>query len=305
MQFKNLVTAALVGAAAAQGNVSLCDKYTMALTGVNNATTQYTVLTLLVNTVVIGNYSPLGVMNAVPGILTPGMAGGKNVSLLQYFDGSLLSSNRGGKAVSVNFLDDGGAVPLMANKPANGTSSNQYKLLTHLYQYFGTLLGCSTIGSMGFPAYEGVIAMYTVHKFMALSPEEITYFIMNVGAAATSFGVTTDDATTVGTTLNSLFNYACIPASAIVTTDPVLNSMCDGEGCPLAPMANCSAYDTTNTTDGVESEPATATVTGQGSTSTASTTAGTGSSTASPGAAVANTVSYAGLLAIVFAAFAI
>jgi hypothetical protein len=27
--------------------------------------------------------------------------------------------------VSVNFLDDGGAAPLMKNMPANGTSSNQ------------------------------------------------------------------------------------------------------------------------------------------------------------------------------------
>ena len=51
---------------------------------------------------------------------------GVNVNLLPYFDGTLESSNRGGPAgVSVNFLDDGGAAPLMKNLPANGTKSNQ------------------------------------------------------------------------------------------------------------------------------------------------------------------------------------
>lgn len=48
---------ALVGAAVAQ-NMSVCDKYTTALLKENNATNQYTLLTLLVNTVVIGSYLP-------------------------------------------------------------------------------------------------------------------------------------------------------------------------------------------------------------------------------------------------------
>jgi len=34
--------------------------------------------------------------------------------------------------------------------------SNQYMLFTHLYQYFGALLGCSGYGTAGFPAYMGV-----------------------------------------------------------------------------------------------------------------------------------------------------
>lgn len=313
MQFKKVLIAAIAGAATAQ-NVSLCDKYTMALTGGNNATLQYTVLTLLVNTVVIGNFSALGVKNAVPGILAPGVVNGKNVSLLKYFDGSLLSSNRGGKPTSVNFLDDGGATPLSLGKAANGTSSNQYMLLTHLYEYFGTLLGCSQIGSMGFPAYAGVVPMYTVHKFMALSHEEITYFITQVGLAATSFGVTAEDAMSVGSTLDGAFNYACIPASAIVTTDPVLNTMCDGTDCPLAPNANCTAYDTTNT-NGTEAEPSTAsmasgTATGTGSATGTGTATGTGaatSSTSSTGSS-AGTIAVsgaAGFAALFMAAFAL
>lgn len=38
----------------------------------------------------------------------------------------MASTNTGGSAgTNVNFLDDGGAAPLMLNKPANGTTSRQ------------------------------------------------------------------------------------------------------------------------------------------------------------------------------------
>ena len=62
----------------------------------------------------------------MPGILTPGDYNGTAVDLLPFFDGGLASSNRGGTAgVAVNFLDDGGAVPLMRGLPSEGTGSNQ------------------------------------------------------------------------------------------------------------------------------------------------------------------------------------
>jgi hypothetical protein len=106
-------------------NMSVCDKYTTALLMDNNSTNQYTLLTLLVNTVVIGNYTQPN-KNAVPGILAKGMYMGTEVNLLPYFDGTLASSNRGGsKGVSINFLDGGGAAPLMKNMPANNETSNQ------------------------------------------------------------------------------------------------------------------------------------------------------------------------------------
>jgi hypothetical protein len=79
----------------------------------------------------INSYSPLpdtkpNVGIAVPGILKAGTYNGTAVNLLPFFDGSLLSTNVGGlSGVSVNFLDGGGAAPLMMNLPANGTSSNQ------------------------------------------------------------------------------------------------------------------------------------------------------------------------------------
>jgi hypothetical protein len=134
--------AAFAGLAAAQGapsNTTICDYYTTALLKDVTPANEATLLTLLVNTVVIGNYTKPVIEGVtwpdvmVPGILANGTVDGTDVNLLPYFNGGLASSNRGGKSgVAINFLDDGGAVPLMMNMPANGTSSNQYKLMTHL-----------------------------------------------------------------------------------------------------------------------------------------------------------------------------
>ncbi|KAF2677718.1 hypothetical protein K458DRAFT_436357 [Lentithecium fluviatile CBS 122367] len=238
--------------AAAAQNMSLCDKYTTALLTENNATNQYILLTLLVNTVVIGNYTQPN-KNAVPGILAKGSYEGEEVDLLPYFNGSLKSNNRGGASgVAVNFLDDGGAVPLMMNMPANGTTSNQYFLLTHLYQFFGKLLACSGYDTMGFPKYSGQ-DMASSHAFMDLDPSEFGYFVTQVGLAATSFGVTTDDVSTVATALQKLFGYRCSPKVAVIPEmGPTLNSICQNEKCPLDPNAQCSAYPN----NGVTMEPA-------------------------------------------------
>ena len=118
----------MVGSAVAQRptNMSICDYYATALLKSNTAANQLAVLTLVVNTAVIGNYTTPNVGIKVPGILTPGTYNGIPVNLLKYFDGSLLSSNRGGSSgVAINFLDGGGAAPLMMNMPANSTTSNQ------------------------------------------------------------------------------------------------------------------------------------------------------------------------------------
>ncbi len=127
MKFSNIIPGlAVVGAATA--TQSLCNKYTQALFGSNTEANQQLLLHKLVNTAVIGNYSA-GAMNAVPGILTPGTYNGEQVNLLQYFDGELASSNTGGKCgVAVNFLDGGGAAPLMKDKAANCNTCNQLYL---------------------------------------------------------------------------------------------------------------------------------------------------------------------------------
>ena len=104
---------------------SLCDKYTTALLKDDTPANQYTLLTLLVNTVVIGNYTQPNVGVALPGILAPATVNGEMVNLLPYFNGCLKSTNVNDVASSVNFLDGGGAAPLMMNLPANSMNSNQ------------------------------------------------------------------------------------------------------------------------------------------------------------------------------------
>lgn len=171
MKFSAVTIGALAGAAAVSAQnsstPSFCDKYSTALFNSTAADKQLTLLTLVVNSAVIGNYSNATAPNAAvkpTGIVNNGTYMGKSVSLLKYFDGTVASTNRNGKASSVSFLDGGGPTPLMANKPANDTTSNQYMLFTHLYSYFGTLLGCSSVGKGAFPAYAGSTSQASVHK---------------------------------------------------------------------------------------------------------------------------------------------
>ncbi|KAI0478463.1 hypothetical protein GGR56DRAFT_323139 [Xylariaceae sp. FL0804] len=238
--------AAAAGTAAAQrpSDTPICDYYTTALLKNNTAANQYTLLTLVVNTVVIGNYTMPNVGVTVPGILAKGQYNGTDVNLLPYFDGSLASSNRGGdKGVAVNFLDDGGAEPLMKNMPSNSEGSSQYFLLTHLYQFFGSLLGCTMQGMPGFDAYMGHASQYEVHKFMDLDAYEFGYFVEQVGLAAASFGVADADVEAVAEALNGLFGYRCAPpATAIKAQGPQLQSICIADDCPVAPNAVCGSY---------------------------------------------------------------
>ena len=107
-------------------DVSICDYYTTALLKDDTAANQETLLILVVNTAVIGNYTQPNVGIAVPGILAlPASYNGVSVNLLQYFDAELVSTNVNGVPSVVNFLDGGGAAPLMMNKPANDPNSNQ------------------------------------------------------------------------------------------------------------------------------------------------------------------------------------
>lgn len=270
MLSKTLTFLATAGSVLAQrpDSTSICDYYTKALLNENNSTNQYTLLTLVVNTAVIGNYTKPNIGIVVPGILAPGKYNDTAVNLLPYFNGALKSSNRGGDAgVAINFLDDGGAVPLTMNKPANGTESHQYKLLTHLYEYFGVLLGCSLVGTPGYPAYSGQSSQSNSHKFMNLNEHELGYFITQVSLSAASFGVSTEDVTTVGQALTKLFAYRCAPETVVVPSQGAhLQSICLADTCPLSPNDTCSAYPSSF-------EPAVANATlagGEGSNSTSS-----------------------------------
>ena len=115
--------------------------------------------------------------------------------------------------------------------------------MTHLYEFFGVLLGCSGVGKTGYPSYSGTTSMYTAHKFMNLNPYQLGYFITQVGLSAASYGVAVDDITQVGMALTNAFSYRCAPAVAIIpTTTPELQSICVDATCPQAQNATCAAY---------------------------------------------------------------
>ena len=102
------------------------------------------------------------------------------------------------------------------------------KLLTHLYSYFGVLLGCSMIGEGDYPAYSGSPSQYSVHKYMDLDAFQVGYFITQVGLAASSFGVADADVGAVGMALNSLFGYRCSPPTIVVAAQEVqLQAICE------------------------------------------------------------------------------
>lgn len=233
-------------------NLSICDKYTIAIFGgsanntVNNtAANQLKVLTLVVNTALIGNYYKPSNVN-VTGILNKGEYGNESINLLPYFTGQTMTDNPqlvGGSGI--NWIDGGGVAALNQSLPAFNTSSKQYLLVTHLYSYCGALLGCSQISNATnatFPAYTGISRMYELHKFMNLTSSQINYFIQQIGLSASSFGVNDDDITTVANLLNSTFNVRCAKAQPVVTSDPELQSICSIPSCPLAANNDCTLY---------------------------------------------------------------
>ena len=120
-------------------------------------------------------------------------------------------------------------------------ASNTQILLAHLNQFFGSLLGCS---AAGFPVYEGVPDMFTVHKFMVITQEQNDYFISQVGASASALGVSDDDVMVVANVLDNTFNTRCPPLltesdgvpSFLVGTNP---SICQAPSCPLADNSTC------------------------------------------------------------------
>lgn len=222
--------------------VSICNYYTEALFKNNTADNQYLLLSSLVNRVVIGNFSETTTNISVPGILANGTFNNQDVSLLQFFTGTAgKTTNVNGVATSgVNFLDGGGAEPLTKGMPASDKSSNQYSLLTHLYQLFGTLLGCSEQGMPGFSSYQGDISMYETHKFMNLGSAQNGYFIEQVALAAKSFGVTDEDVKLVGTVLTNLFEYKCSqPVSLVDSLPKASQSICVTDDCNLAKNPVC------------------------------------------------------------------
>ncbi|RVD83206.1 uncharacterized protein DFL_007602 [Arthrobotrys flagrans] len=240
-----LGTILVVSGCAVLAQESFCDKYTGILFGDNTGSNQYSFVTRLINTAFIGNYSgPSSVK--ITGILSPGTFNGEEVSLLPYLNGGLASANRGyrpGNRTVINFLDDGGVFALEQGKPSYSQRSNQYKLFSHMYQYFGGMLGCSLYGQDGFPAYQGNARMYEVHKFMNIAPLQLGYFTQELSLAAISLGVAEGDALTVASILNTTFGQACAPAVAVIPNAiRDLQAICINTACPPAKDPICGTY---------------------------------------------------------------
>lgn len=132
---------------------------------------------------------------------------------------------------------------------------------------------------------------------MDLDEHEVGYFITQVGLAAASFGVTTEDATAVGTTLNKIFGVRCAPATPVIPSqDPQLQSICVANSCPLSPGDTCAAYQPSF-------EPAVANSTLVDNTITSTTASRTATPTASSTTSATGAASFMGAsISVVFAA---
>ncbi|RFU26946.1 hypothetical protein B7463_g9387, partial [Scytalidium lignicola] len=247
MLSKVFILSLFSGLAASQrpSNISICDWYAEKLFGANSAANQQLVMTHITNTAIIGNYTTPNVGISVRGIAPITNYNGTDVNLLNYFDAALDSTNDGvtPHGVAKLFLDDGGATPLAMSLASIGnTSSAQFNLVTHVWQYFGVLLNCSLQGTDGFPSYKGRQSMYEVHKFMDSTEFEQGWFVYELAQAAKSIGFSDEDTTIWYNTMTGLFSYRCAPPVAIGNQPPQLQSICVAPSCPLAENADCSLY---------------------------------------------------------------
>ncbi|KAL5322636.1 hypothetical protein ACEPPN_010610 [Leptodophora sp. 'Broadleaf-Isolate-01'] len=217
-----LATLSLSTGALAQrpANVTICDYYSETILGEKTAASQKLLMTILMNTVVLGNYTTPNVGIPVHGIAAPGVQDGKDVNLLPYFTGALLSTTPPGDrdvGVSKLFLDDGGADSLKLNMSSIGTTSAQH--LRRGAQHVQTPL--------------------------------------QLVDASSSIGFSKADAEN-WKTLMAPFNTRCAPAFTVegVAGGDYLQSVCINEDGPLDKSANCDAYPA----KGVAIAPANATV---------------------------------------------
>lgn len=241
MQLKPLLALAAVAYVQAQrpSDVSICDYYAPKYFGGDNtAINQYSFMNVLVNRFAFGGITLESGEN-ITGFLTPGTYQGKPVNLLPHFNGGLASANQGGEhgvAISIIRPDGSGRAPIPPHFTPNGTNLVQNVHLTHVYPYFGTVIGCSKIGDTGFPPYSGPNSIYETHKFMNLGPEDVGYFITQIGLSLSSMGVTDEDVAISNSTFDRLFNYRCLPPYDLIKNQGAQSSsICQRSDCPIAP----------------------------------------------------------------------
>ena len=222
--------------------VPICDFYSQALFNENTERSQLKLMTALVNTVLIGNYTPTVNNQQVTGILAPSRFNGETIELMGFFTGTKgATANVDGKATAnINFLDGGAAEPLKQNLASNNPNSRQEKLVNHLYGVFASLSGCSKQGGQALPLYAGKSSMTEVHKFMGLNEAKLSFFNDQVAQAARGFGVTDSDAKALQTSLETIFNVQCAaPAKLTPQSDLQPQGFCLDVNCKVASNPVC------------------------------------------------------------------
>lgn len=209
MYIKSLTIAAVVSTVAAQNATapSFCDKYTTALFMNNTAENQLKLLTAVVNTAVIGNCESIDPQSYKSMILTIHRQrvqdrqscrrypcegrihgrGSRSPSILQWWSQVEQQRwiKRRGRQLSRRWwscsLDDGhgikrhqlsSTVHIPPQQSSSTITNSSRLLLTHLYEYFGSLLQCSQQGGKEYPAYAGFGSQYDVHKYVFPFPHQ-------------------------------------------------------------------------------------------------------------------------------------
>ncbi|KAK3384865.1 hypothetical protein B0H63DRAFT_432347 [Podospora didyma] len=276
----------LVGFSVGQrpSNASVCDYYATAKFGANNSDTQRALVRRIVSLAFEGGSRLTNKSNELTGIWRPGKANGIDVNLLQYFNGSKQTTNVNNAAIAINWMDQGGPEPLAnylagdVEEIAMTNSSNQFHLFGNFFVAFSRAFGC-TLPFPPLPDSSGPVNLAYAHKFMNLDYNQLSYFINQLTQATMYFGFSGQDAETLRTRLNSLYNVRCAPGVVFnAAAGPQLLSLCQNPTCPLAaPVADCGPYENL-TANGIQnSNPSSVRVTStptptNGPSSTSSTT---------------------------------
>ncbi|CAG9983833.1 unnamed protein product [Clonostachys byssicola] len=267
---------------------SLCDYYATALYGANNSNTQWNLIRHIVSLAFEGGSELTNKSSELTGILRPGKFGGVDIDLRQYFNGSRASTNVNNAPIGINWLDQGGTVPLSdfltgrTDTVVMSNSSNQYHLFGNFFVSFSRAFACS-IPYPSLPNSAGPVQLSYAHKFMNLEYNQLGHFINQLSQAAIYYGFSTQDAETFRTRLNSQYNVRCAPP---VTFNPAMGpqllSLCQNPTCPLAvPVSDCAAYNNLTANGIADSSPTTVTATAT-ATATASSAPSSSATSASP-----------------------
>lgn len=222
--------------------VSMCDYYTnIQFPGNNTELTQYLFMKMTTNRIITG--SPA---DGVYGLADVGTFQGQNYSQIQFFNGSLATSNVNGVPTFKNFLDGGGLAPIYAGgNPSNDwnttMSSAQYGLVVHAIGMFGALLGCSKQGGAIFPPYSGRMSMYETHQFMNIPRDLLNYHMTQIVGSYRSYNFSLADQALAMQLINGTFGSKCSPNVTISQSlAPAVQSICTGTGCALDPAGPCA-----------------------------------------------------------------